>query len=169
CVAIVAAGPSAKTAGVEALQNRIHVIAINESHRLCPWADILYCCDPDWWKLRAGEVQKFPGIKLMLDNPPQSNLVAEVAKLKIAKKKQPGDVWINDFLFDQAGVIGSGGNSGFQMVNLAAQFGATGIALVGFDMSLIGGVHWHGNHPYPLRNPDYNRFAEWREYLDAGA
>jgi hypothetical protein len=52
----------------------------------------------------------------------------------------------------QAGVIGSGGNSGFQALNLALQFGARRVILVGFDLNLAGGVHWHGRTPR-LNNP----------------
>jgi hypothetical protein len=166
CVAIIGAGPSAKTAGVEKLKDRIHVIAINESHRLCPWADILYSCDADWWHLRGGETKNFAGIKLTLDDPPHAAKVNGIDKLKIAKRLE---IWVNDFLFEKPGVIGSGGHSGFQMINLSAQFGATGIALVGFDMRQGGDPHWHGNHPSPLRNPDVGRFLEWRKHLDEKA
>jgi hypothetical protein len=166
CAAIIGAGPSAKTAGVEKLKDRIHVIAINESHKLCPWADVLYSCDADWWQLRAGEVKNFSGIRLTLDDPPQAHKVVGVNKLKIPKTN---NLWVNDFLFDPPGVVGSGGNSGFQMINLAAQFGATGIALVAFDMGGGNGVHWHGLHPSPLRNPDHARFYEWRKSLDQNA
>ena len=167
CVAIVGAGPSAKTAGVEKLKDRIHVIAINESYRLCPWAEILYSCDADWWKLRAVEVANFPGIKLTLDDPANPIHFEGINKLKIAKHNN--SEWINDFRFDVPGVVGSGGNSGFQMVNLAAQFGATGIALVGIDMRHSGDVHWHGRHPSPLRNPDVGQFLQWRKHLDGHA
>jgi len=55
------------------------------------------------------------------------------------------------------------------MMNLAAQFGATGIGLVGFDMQRDHGAHWHGDHPSPLRNPDAARLAEWRKTLDEKA
>lgn len=69
----------------------------------------------------------------------------------------------------QAGVIGGGGNSGFQAVNLAAQFGVREIILVGFDMHLGDGVHWHGRHPPGLNNPRASTVARWRERLDAQA
>jgi len=166
CAAIIGAGPSTKNAGVEKLKDRIHVIAINESHRLCPWADILYSCDADWWQLRAREVKDFQGIRLTLDDPVQAHKVVGIDKLKIP---QTHNLWVNDFLFDKPGVVGSGGNSGFQMVNLAAQFGATGIALVGFDMRIDSGAHWHGRHPSPLRNPDDGIFYVWRKALDGQA
>jgi hypothetical protein len=32
-----------------------------------------------------------------------------------------------------------------------------------------GDLHWHGNHPSPLRNPDIGRFLEWRKHLDEKA
>lgn len=162
CVAIVGAGPSAKAVDVEKLKDRIHVIAINESYRLCPWAEILYSADADWWILRAEHTKRFAGIKLAL-NDPNRNWPGQITI------PQAGNIWVNDFLFDKPGVVGSGGNSGFQMINLAAQFGATGIALVGFDMRANGGVHWHGLHPPPLRNPDDGRCLDWRKHLDGNA
>lgn len=164
CVAIVGAGPSAKSAGVEKLKDRIHVIAINESWRLCPWAEILYACEAEWWLLRADAVKHFAGIKLMLADPRRT--IPGIGTVKIP---QQHNMWVNEFLFETPGVIGSGGHSGFQAINLAAQFGATGIALVAFDMCAGGGVHWHGKHPSPLRNPDDARFLEWRNTLDAQA
>jgi hypothetical protein len=169
CVAIVAAGPSAKTAGVEKLQDRIHVIVINESHKLCPWAEILYSCDADWWYLRAKDVKKFPGIKLTLDDPVQAGKLHGIENLHRVKIPKQHQTWVNDLLFDKPGEIGSGGNGGFQMTNLSAQFGATGIALIGFDMNANGQLHWHGMHPQPLRNPDPGRFNQWRMDFEKNA
>ena len=165
-MAIIAAGPSAKTAGVEKLKDRIHCIAVNESHKLCPWAEFLYSCDADWWKLRENEkeVKAFGGTKLMLEQP--GKMFDGVSTIKIPQKN---NIWVDDFLFDKPGVIGSGGHSGFQMMNLAAQFGATDMALVGFDMQPGGAIHWHGLHPSPLRNPDACRFDVWRRTLDTHA
>lgn len=71
--------------------------------------------------------------------------------------------------FDRFGVLGAGGNSGFQALNLAVQTGATRIALVGFDMHLAAGVHWHGRHPPGMNNPTAQVIAGWREGLDAAA
>jgi hypothetical protein len=162
CVAIVAAGPSAKTVGVEKLKNRIHVIVINESYQLCPWADILYSCDADWWNLRRKEIAKFKGIKLTMNDPIHGSKLHGIDGLNRLTIPQHCNVWVNDLLLDKPGVIGSGGHSGFQMINQCVQFGATGICLIGFDMNAGGGLHWHGNHPSPLRNPDDARFWQWR-------
>lgn len=71
--------------------------------------------------------------------------------------------------FDKFGVLGAGGNSGFQALNLTVQTGAARIALVGFDMHLAGGVHWHGRHSGGLNNPIPSTVAGWRAGLDAAA
>ena len=174
CVAIVAAGPSAKRADLSKLRDRIHVIVVNESYRLCSWADILYSCDAEWWNLRRNDVKEFRGLKLT--NGPRNDQwdgmnptklgIPDLKMIHISKKNA---IWVNDFLFDEPGEIGSGGNSGFQTINLSGQFGATGIGLIGFDMHTNSGVHWHGEHPIPLRNPDRSRMYQWRQDLEKRA
>lgn len=161
-VAIVGGGPSA---GPDApkLQGRMPVIVINEGFRLCPWADILFSCDMDWWQMRAKDVKPFTGIKLTINDPDKVYRPPGVHRVTI---KKINNKWITDFFTENPGIIGAGGNSGFQMLNLAAQFGANRIALVGFDMHARDGVHWHGLHESPLRNPDAARFASWREKMD---
>ncbi len=67
------------------------------------------------------------------------------------------------------GEIGSGGNSGFQAVNVALQFGARDIALAGYDLACERGLHWHGPHPAGLNNPTAKTLAEWRQRLDDAA
>lgn len=69
-------------------------------------------------------------------------------------------------MFDEPGVIGTGGNSGFQAINLAAQFGAKKILLTGFDMHRANGVHWYGPNPSNMNNPGDGNFVRWRRALD---
>jgi len=71
--------------------------------------------------------------------------------------------------FEKFGLLGAGGNSGFQAINLAVQTGAARIGLIGFDMSLAAGVHWHGRHGGGLNNPRADVIAGWRYDLDAAA
>lgn len=71
--------------------------------------------------------------------------------------------------FDRWASIGDGGNSGFQALNLALHFGASRVALVGFDMHAVGGVHWHGKHPRGLNNPRPSNFVRWRRAFEASA
>ncbi len=162
CVAIVASGPTANKVGVERLKDRIHVIAINENFRLTPFADVLYSCDAEWWKLRGiPEAKKITSIRLGFEC-----YEGGVQSIKILKK---GAEYVHELLFDEPGVVGSGGNSGFQMINLAAQFGATGIAMIGFDMRLDQGAHWHGVHRTPMRNPDEVRCIQWKKNIDGAS
>lgn len=70
--------------------------------------------------------------------------------------------------FDEFGRVGDGGNSGFHALNLAMQFGADRVALVGFDMTLDEGVHWHGRHER-LNNPRESNLTRWRKAFEASA
>lgn len=78
-------------------------------------------------------------------------------------------VGANRILVDEAGELGWGGNSGFQAVNLAVQFGASRLILVGFDLNVVGGLHWHGRHREGLNNPRPSHLRAWAERLDAQA
>lgn len=66
----------------------------------------------------------------------------------------------------EPGRVHLGQNSGFQAVNLALQFGAETVWLLGFDMQPQGDRrHFFGEHPAPLNlRSNYNRFiAEFNE------
>lgn len=165
CVAIIGGGPSIRNQNLSILKGRIHVAVVNESYKLCPWAEILYSCDSGWWRLRQVEIEKFKGLKIGFEI---AGAPADIKKITI-KKKEGSEDWINELLLDEPGIIGSGGNSGFQLMNLVLQFGATGIALVGIDMNLAGGVHWHGRHPDQLRNPSESVVNNWRRDMDAAS
>lgn len=62
--------------------------------------------------------------------------------------------------------IATGGNSGYQAVNLAYLLGANPIYMLGFDMKPKHGVnHWHGDHDrrgeHRLTNPNSNVYRQW--------
>lgn len=72
--------------------------------------------------------------------------------------------------FGPTGVVGGGGNSGFQALNLAIQFGARRVILVGFDMSDRGGAHWYGRNRWSgSGNIDETGFRRWIAALDRAA
>ena len=75
----------------------------------------------------------------------------------------------NDVLVERPSYVGAGGNSGFQALNLAIQFGATGIMLVGIDCSLDHGGHWHKQHQMPMSNPAANNVQRWQQAFDGVA
>lgn len=125
--------------------------------RLCPWADVVYGCDGPWWQNKRG-LPDFKGTKLAHDTGVCADY-RDVHKIEV----RDHDL----MLFDEPGVIGSGGNSGFQAINIAAQFGASRILLIGFDMHAASGVHWYGLNVGRNRgNPLDHNYVSWREALN---
>jgi len=120
---------------------------------------MLYAADGAYWKADAG-ARAFPGLKVTQDA--RGAAAMGLCCIKVEARMRV-------MLFDRFGEIGAGGNSGFQAVNLAAQAGASRIVLVGFDLSLARGVHWHGKHGGGLNNPSALNMARWRADLDAAA
>ena len=43
------------------------------------------------------------------------------------------------------------------------------IILVGYDMSVDHGLHWHGRHARGLNNPSRPNVARWRRVVDGAA
>lgn len=159
CV-IVASGPSAATVPLEAAKGKARFFAINTSWRLCPWADVLYACDFAWWDHAEGCPQ-FRGLKLTA-SPRAAEKYPDVRLVNTRKS--------DDRLFlTPRGTIGWGSNSGFQGFNCVVQFGCRTIILVGFDMTVDGGLHWHGPHPAGLKNPNGRNIHRWRRAMDNAA
>lgn len=59
--------------------------------------------------------------------------------------------------------IPMGSNSGLWAVHQAAKLGATRILLLGFD---LGGTHFFGEHPEPLKNTKPERFEVFKEQFN---
>ena len=158
--AIIASGPSAKSAPIDLLRGKARIIAINESWQLCKWADALYAADGGWWNARLG-VKAFGGLKISQDRV-ACDQFKDIRKVTVETR--------GNSLLMIPGQIGSGGNGGFQALNLAVQFGASTILLIGFDMRVDLGEHWHPRHYPPLSNPHPNdNLPRWRAALDGAA
>lgn len=154
CV-IVASGPSALGVKLDRAKDKAKFIAVNNSWKLAPWADVLYACDHAWWHENNG-VPEFDGIRIAGDRRAYQDAYADYYV----------DVKRIDRLVMEPGVVGRiGGASGAQALNLAMQFGARKIILVGFDCSLDRGIHWHGPHT-GLGNPSQSLVGIWRNALD---
>lgn len=150
-VAIVASGESANLEKLDRLKGAAKVVAIKKSFELVPFADVVYGCDGPWWR-SVQFLPKFNGLKLAYE-PTVCNAETGVRKIEIKDKL------CDKLLFDQLGSVGSGGNSGFQALNLVAQFGARRILLIGFDMQ---GEHWYGrNNWHMCSNPGHWNFPRW--------
>jgi hypothetical protein len=106
-------------------------------------------------------VPEFQGLKLSQDVKVAHRPQWGVRRVEVARSH-------DRLLVDFFGTIGWGGNSGFGALNLAVQFGAKRIVLVGFDMRLDKGLHWHGAHA-GLHNPNDRNVARWRRVIDGAA
>jgi hypothetical protein len=167
---IVASGPSADHVRLTDARGRARFIVVNNSWKLAPWADALYGSDAAWWATgqadhyegESGDYGEFAGLKISRSDAPGTYHVS-------LKPGTHGQTWLDRLVFDEPGVIGAGGSSGFQALNLAIQFGSRDIALVGFDARVDQGTHWHGDHPSPLLNPSALTAQIWAKHLDAAA
>lgn len=157
-IVIVASGPSASQTPLHLGRGRAKFIAVNSSWRLCPWADILFAGDYKWWEAQEG-CPEFAGLKATIDRR---------ASEQWGIHRLQGFRADSRIEFDDFGHIG-GSNSGFNAVNLAAQLQPSRILLVGFDMTLDYGSHWHGTHPEGMKNPVPDTVGKWRRALDNAA
>jgi hypothetical protein len=132
-VVCLGCGPSLTQADVDYVRGKATVIAINDAHRLAPWADVLYACDSKWWYWHQG-VPSFAGIKVGL-NPGISRYFKDITILRNAGK--------SGLEMDPTG-LREGRNSGYQAINLAVHLGASRFVLLGYDMQ---GAHFHHGHP----------------------
>ena len=158
---LVASGPSASAVDLDLARERAHVLAVNESWRLAPWADALYAADFRFWAAHVG-VPDFDGLKIAGEERAARDWPEEVHAVKIRRG-------FDRIVTDELGTVGWGGNSGFHAVNLAVQFGARRLLLVGYDMHVEAGLHWHGPHPKGFNNPNVKSVERWRRMLDAVA
>jgi len=146
-VACLGGGPSLSQADVDRVRGRARVIAINDAVRLAPWADVLYGCDWRWWQKHAG-APGFTGIKVSLSNS-RGHLDA-YPEIKLLENTGVAG------LEDSPTGLRTGGNGGYQAINLAVHLGARRILLLGYDMQAAadGRTHWFGDHEdWPTR-PD---------------
>lgn len=145
-VVCLASGPSLTQADVDFCRGKARVIAVNDTHRLAPWADVLYAADAKWWR-RFGGVPEFKGLKYsILPNNGVGHWMddCEFQDIRILRNTGGGG-------YDpDATALRTGCNSGYQAIHLAMHFGAKRIVLLGYDMH---GDHFFGSHPDKSRPP----------------
>lgn len=150
-VVVAGSGPSLTPDVADACAG-LPVIAVNDAYKLFPDAMALYACDADWWRVHDG-CPEFRGEKWSshtVEENGRHNNKLETARRYDLRLIEGRD---RDGFSFEPNVIHYGSNSGFQAINLALQFGARRVVLVGFDMRLVDGVrHFFGDHPALLRN-----------------
>lgn len=155
----IASGPSLTQADVDYCRGKGRVYAVKEAALAAPWADVLYAADTDWWVNHKDRWEGFAGEKWTV-----SNRACELfPALKYVEAKSEWQ-WS-----DTPGALATGGNSGFQALNMAVLDGAERVILLGYDYGHQPGMSkhwWDKDHP---RDSRYSNYAEWNKRLAAAA
>lgn len=161
-VICLASGPSLNKGQLELSEAHVSnggiVIVINTTWESAPWATLLWGCDKRWWDWPSGQraLGEFNGIKATQDARAATAYGLKWLECRCDPDVADQDQMISHGGFDpEPGFMRSGRNGGYQVIHLAAQLGASVIALVGYDMQPgpDGRVHAHEEHPKPTR-PD---------------
>lgn len=148
-VAVLASGPSMSLAVAEEVRAAgLPTIVTNLTHRIAPWADMLYGADVDWWSHDTNrDAHQFKGLKVSC-----SEIGGSVLCLASS----------GEFGFDpNPATVRTGSNSAYQATHIAIHGGAAKVLLFGCDMTDRKGKHWHKDHPRPLRETGPNTFKKW--------
>ena len=148
-VVCIASGPSLTVEQVEYVRGKARVIAVNDNYKLAPWADAIYACDHRWWSCHIDQARHTQAQLWSMDE----SACRDYGLRYVHAVRQDG-------FSTEAGVICHGTNSGYQAMNLAYQFGASRIILIGYDCQHTGGKrHWFGDHPKGWGNA--NMVSRW--------
>lgn len=145
-VALIGSGPSLVRDDVDRLrQAGYRLIGCNDNHVFDP--HLLYVADYDW-----------------LRNNPCDAPLRFTCEPRIARDYgwTLVDIKSGVGLSTVPGILHSGGFSGFQMLNLAVQLGASQIVLTGYDCQATDGLkRWRGDHPPDVEKGQPTKFSQW--------
>lgn len=160
-VVCLATGPSLTEADCAFVRGRARVIAINDAHRLAPWADVLYSSDRHWYPHYKG-VPEFKGMKygisLLKGAPVGFDKYPDIAVLRNLGR---------DGLSDDPSGLTTGRNSGFAAIGVAVHAGASRVLLLGYDMQCSSAkAHFFGSHPKGLNQTTESMFSLFRSSFE---
>lgn len=124
-------------------------MVINNTWELIPWADVLYAGDSIWWET-YGYKCSFGGAAWTS----QDKKIANKFNIKFISRVNKSGISLSQ------NRVHSGGNSGYQAINMAYHLGAKDIILLGYDMHRKEGGHWHGEHLNMLSAPQ-DHISQW--------
>jgi hypothetical protein len=147
--AVLASGASMNEDIAEQIRKEVTIrtIAVNNTFKLAPWAEILYAADARWWDVHKEEALKFYGLKVS---------VSETTYKDVLRLNNSGGSGFDP----NPANLRTGSNSGYQALHLAIHTGVRRILLCGFNMH---GKHWHPDHDKPLRTTDKEVYGRWAE------
>lgn len=161
---IIATGPSLTQADVD-LTRRMGraVYAVNDAYKLCPWADLVYACDEQWWGIHHEATGRFAPWSRWTTN--------DEAARKFGLVHIPGQhaLTARRYFNTEGNWIVYGGNSGFQALNVAYLHGVRDAVLIGFDMGRDADEpgHFFGDHPSSIATP--SPYRDWVEHFNRAA
>lgn len=162
---IIGGGPSVNQMDLSLIKDK-HVIGVNNSYLLGSWVDVCWWGDMTWLDWHKQKLSKlYHGLVATCNQ--NSNVI---------KRNQN---WIKFFargkpmgIDDRPGYISWNRNSGCSAINLAVNFGAKRVVLLGFDMSDApdGKTHWHEGHKKAKKskkknNSPYERFRKTTTFI----
>ncbi len=152
----VATGESLTQDDIDYCQGKADIYAVKEAIYSAPFAKVVYCADGDWWDLKKG----LPSARA------EKWTCSKEASLKYGLNHidvKPRELWsINkDYL-------ASGGNSGFQTLNLAALHGYKKIVLLGYDYGFTAQKHFYDGTSLK-RESRYSNYKEWLNHMRKAA
>jgi hypothetical protein len=144
---ILAGGPSLRGTNLKPYRYKaLRWIAINDSWRLKPHADVLYFCDEQWWTSSISR-----NLRSLENDISFHELIYKGFWITTAPGFSDHPQVLHMELTGERGLdmetpsgLRHGSNSGYQAINLAAKLGAKRILLLGYDMRVAGNrIHWH--------------------------
>lgn len=154
----IASGPSLTKEDVDYCRGKGKVYVVKECYHLAPWADVLYAADTDWWHNQKG-VPDFKGERWTVS----SRACDVYPELKYIEAKAQWH-WS-----ETQGAVATGGNSGFQAMNIATLQGAERLVLLGYDYGHAAGMEKHWWDKEYKRESRYSNYAEWNKKLAKAA
>lgn len=164
---LLASGPSLTRQDIEWIRplharGDIAVFGLNDVYKWCDFLDVLYFCDPRWLASNLSVLEYTSGelwtqdVNVRTKHPAKIKRCAGSSGNGICKAKNK---------------IHFGGNSGFQLLNLAWHFGIREFYLLGYNMGQNAKgakpQHFFGHHPKPLNQSDnYKSFVSSFRAID---
>jgi len=150
-VACIATGASLNLRDCDAIRKSgARVIAVNDAFRLAMFADVVYAADHQWWHKYHKDV-----LTIASEMWSHDESACKDFNLRFVQSLREHG------LGKEAGFIHHGTNSGYQALNLAYQFGASKIILLGYDCQYTDGKrHFFGDHPQGWGNA--NHIDRWK-------
>lgn len=151
---ILGGGPSLKGMDLTGIQEDYKVIGVNDAYQFGDWVDVCFFSDFQWLNVHAGQLSKWPGMKIT--HCPDAVGRKGIFVMDRSEKS-----------FGKPNQLPCFKNSGTDAICLAIMLGATRIVLLGFDLKLGEGgkSNWHDKNISANTERTYKQFIYHNEQL----